>query len=62
MNELEYYRQRIAREDECAGRVVGTEAELIHRCMAARYAQLALEYLSRSAGNDSEPYPHRSAS
>ncbi|MCE7797252.1 hypothetical protein LWE61_11855 [Sphingobium sufflavum] len=52
MSDFEYLRHRLEEEDEKAKRMVGTEAELIHRSLAAIYAKRALVALERSAGND----------
>lgn len=52
MSDFEYLRHRLAEEDEKAKRAVGTEAELIHRALAAIYAKRALAALERSAVND----------
>ena len=52
MSEFEYFRMRVAQCDEQARRVIGTEAELVHRSLAAQYARRAIEVLSNSAVND----------
>ncbi|MFT3964691.1 MAG: hypothetical protein QM690_02260 [Sphingobium sp.] len=61
MQEFEYFRKRVAQEDERARRVQGTEAELVHRAMAAHYARRAVEALGQAAGNDAGPDMLRSA-
>lgn len=52
MTEFEYYRFRLSQEDERASRTMGSEAELVHRALAAQYARKAMAALSAAADND----------
>jgi hypothetical protein len=52
MQDFEYFRKRVAQEDERARRTMGSEAELIHRALATHYAKKAMSVL---AGRDAVP-------
>jgi hypothetical protein len=54
VSQFEYFRMRLRQEDERARKTMGTEAELLHRTMAAHYARLASDALTAAAGNDPE--------
>lgn len=54
VTEFEYFRMRVAQEDKKARAVLGTEAELVHRSLAANYARRAVAALSASAVNDAQ--------
>jgi hypothetical protein len=61
VQEFEYYRKRMAEEDERARRTMGSEAELVHRSLAAQYARRALSALTTTAGNDAQTETLQSA-
>lgn len=61
VTEFEYLRMRVAQEDEKARKVLGTEAELVHRSLAAHYARTAAASLSAEAANDTSEPPAKSA-
>ncbi|HEX7856734.1 MAG TPA: hypothetical protein VF503_23895 [Sphingobium sp.] len=61
MKEFEYYRKRMSEEDERARRTMGSEAELVHRSLAAQYARRALTALTAAVDKDEQKAALQSA-